>query len=157
MSRIFSVRDLVSTGIATCMPLYMLAWVWCTLTWVMICTSVIYHQCHWTWLQWEPLPTIHTHLFLPAYCLPTHWRQSDWEIRQIEQEMEEWEGEGKVEKRKALCWQTSVCQEKREERDYSPWALFRPYFSFVVGYSKCSAEWDTKQESGSQCNVWKEF
>ena len=34
---------------------------------------------------------------------------------------------------------------------------FRPYFSFVVGYSKCSAEWDTKQESSSQCGVWKDF
>lgn len=34
--------------------------------------------------------------------------------------MEEGEGEGKVAKRKALCWPTSVYQEKREERDYSP-------------------------------------
>ncbi len=30
-----------------------------------------------------------THLFLPAYCLQTHWRQSNWEMRQIDQEMEE--------------------------------------------------------------------
>ena len=30
--------------------------------------------------------------------------------------MEEGEAEGKVAKRKALCWQTSVYQEKQEER-----------------------------------------
>lgn len=36
--------------------------------------------------------TIPTRLFLPAYCSPNRWRQSDLDTRRIDQEMERGDG-----------------------------------------------------------------
>lgn len=62
---------------------YMLAWVYCMLAWVRICTSVIYHQCRWTWLLLELLPlSLHIYFYQLIAYQPTRdrviGRQDRW-------------------------------------------------------------------------------
>lgn len=48
-------------------------------------------------------PYIPTHLFLPAYCLPGHWRQSDWEMKRSGDERRRRSKEAKKKRNECLA------------------------------------------------------